>query len=205
VSVPRALLLALASCAACRPSYFDGGRSHACDSEVHELQPRDSVEGQDPQTLLAPLYGTWRGPLDWRAGGSTELSVSIMRDPEAPLYRRECGPAGAYTSADVVVATSDGALSERLRAAVNWTSQDVSLYSDFSYVAIDLSPEADWQGSIAEQIPGLERYGGSGYLSIDLEHDPRTLLLLGGVVTYTGEAESTHQIDTLEVATWHVD
>lgn len=203
----RALLVLLAGgvCLGCSPAapagYYDG----RCDSSDQvAITPGQTVEGYDPDALLQPLFGTWSGPLEWRSDGTgTELTLSVARDLDEPLYFKHCsGPPGAHTYVTARVSTTDGALNDAWSAGASADLPSKYPNRFFNLVFSGLS-DWEWQGTIADKIPGLERYD-SGYVLLELARDPVTLDLLSGVLTFTGERSDGALGDTFELGTWQV-
>lgn len=202
------VLLAFTASMGCSPTidedddYYDA----PCRSSGQiPFAPGQTVRGHDPQALLQPFFGTWSGPFEWRSGGGrTELTLSVPQDPDAPIYFTHCsGPPGATTDATGMLTTSDGALRDAVSLGVTAIVPGIATRDRYSNVWLDALSDWQWQGTIAEKIPGLERYD-SGYVVLQLEREPITLELRTGVLEFTGERTDSALPDTFELGTWQV-
>jgi hypothetical protein len=79
----------------------------------------------------------------------------------------------------------------------------IATRDQYSNVWFSALSDWEWQGTIADKIPGLERYD-SGYVLLELQREPVTLELLSGVLTFTGERADSTLLDTFEIGTWQV-
>jgi hypothetical protein len=198
--------LAVAICCACdvgeEADYYD---APCKSSDPVAFEPGESVRGFDPEALLQPLFGTWQGRLAWRTGETTELTLSVERDPAHPVFLEHCsGPPGAYTYVLAEVSTLDGALNDTLTGSASAIIPGIPTRDEYTNVSFSALMDWQWQGTVAKKIPGLERYE-SGYVVLQLEREPGTLTLTSGLVTFSGERTENSGLDRFEIGTWLVE
>jgi hypothetical protein len=169
------------------------------------FEPGETVDGVAPEQALAPYFGTWQGPLTWLAGGSTELTLTLAQDPEQPLELSQCAT-GVHTDAIVSLTTEDGTLNDRLSASV-WVEPSVpATLPDYSYseqysVSPKSRPLSEWQGTLSDKIPWLDRYEPSS-VQVQLELGARRLKLASAALVFSGAPLGASSPDRIEFGTW---
>ena len=205
---PRALIaLVLASTPGCliASSSTDKHGGYSGCPKDRPFEPGETLDGVDPEQALAPYFGTWRGPLTWLAGGSTELTLTLAQDPEQPLELSQCAT-GVHTDALVSLTTEDGTLNDRLSASV-WVEPSVpATLPEYSYSEqYSVSPKArllsEWQGTLAGKIPWLDRYEPSS-VQVQLDLGARRLKLTSAALVFSGAPPGASSPDRIEFGAW---
>jgi hypothetical protein len=176
--------------------------------ELVALKPGETVGGHNPQALLAPFFGTWAGTLTWADGAdprTTRLTLTAAQDPTQPIYRNSChGPDGAHTNANVTLVTDDGALDATPQGSADSILPEIESYQQQSGLFLETVKQADWNGTIASRILGLDRYT-DGRIRLVLAWDWLKSQPASGVLSFTGTATATGLSETFAIATWTVD
>ena len=185
-------------------SYEAGGEPSRCP-ESRALAPDETVDGVVPEEVLAPYWGTRQGRLTWLAGGDTELTLTVEQDPEQPLYLIYCGT-GVHTDAIATLRTRDGALNDSVSADVSAEASVPATLPDYSYdpnygVSPSALPLSQWQGTLADKIPWLDRYESSS-VQVQLELGAHRLKLASGALLFSGTLPGASSPDVIELGTW---
>lgn len=161
------------------------------------------VYGYDPQKLLAPFFGTWRGPLVWADGmdpKQTQLTLTVSHQTPETLFSNDC-PDGVFTYADASLKSDDGAVDAKTSASVTAKLPSNPEYEESAGLSVDGLGQPASDGPIAARIAGLDRYT-DGDLVLSLAWDWTNSKPKSGVLSFSGTSKATGILETFAIATW---
>ncbi len=153
-------LVLLLHCSGC---FLGGWEEENERTSCHDQTPVAAgaqVDGYDPQPLLAPFFGSWRGPLVWADGmdpRQTQLTLTVSHQTPETLFSNDC-PDSVFTYADASLKSEDGALDASTSATVMAKLPSNPDYREGAGLSIDGLGQSPSDGAIAARIAGLDRY-----------------------------------------------
>jgi hypothetical protein len=109
-----------------------------------------------------------------------------------------------HTYPNVSLVTDDGALNATEQGTAVSLLPELETYQQESGLSFDAVNQADWNGTIADRILGLDRYTG-GYVLLTLQWDWQKSAPSSGILNFTGKSIATGMLETFAIATWTVD
>lgn len=191
-------------------SFLDDGRE--LDSDLHcvstpiTLEPGQTVEGQDPEALLAPYLGSWSGTLTWTAGGETACELGVARGTSPAYAGRTCTrPTHVYIRAETTLLTADGALDQHGSGSLS-VSLDGTPYraeqNDGSPLHLDSIPQPEWTSALPAHLPVDPTRYINPLLTLSLQYATDAVAPALGTVIFAGApATMRERTDQLVVAT----
>jgi len=191
-------------------SFLDDGReldsSPPCVSTPITLEPGQTVEGQDPESLLAPYLGSWSGTLTWTTGGETAFELGVAPGTSPAYVGRTCTrPTHVYTRSETTLLTADGALEQSGSGSLSVSLDGTPYRADQnggSPLHLDAIPQPEWTSALPARLPVDPTRYVDPLLTLCLQYATGAVAPAWGTVSFAGApAAMREKRDQLVVAT----